>query len=193
MIFGATGVARPLVIWGRHRSPFFLASHIRPLWRRWAMERKRYGSSGATRGNEVSQRALHKTDGRHGIAANAVDLALWTWTLAAIEVRLLPQKRELSWASLHRKSSIRNAFGALSILTIVTCCVMAVKNSLQTDTGNPVAIQGGAAMVNSLACQRSVLSSTERKPVLCTVFVRHHGTQACRRALPAVAKRRLPR
>src|SRR6266403_1628234 len=74
----------PLVIWGVIEAPFFLGFTYTAIVAAMGYELSNDMAQAAQLAGklEVSQAALHKTEQDMEIAANAVDLASWTWDIA---------------------------------------------------------------------------------------------------------------
>jgi PAS domain S-box-containing protein len=86
---------------------------------------------------KVSQAALRKSEQDMDIAANAIDLALWTWDIASDEIRISHKARAVLGFSPSEKldaERIRNVIHPEDRDMVRK----AVKNSLQTGAENPV-------------------------------------------------------
>src|SRR5882724_2632801 len=140
MIFGAILAWHvPLVIWGVIEVPFFLGFTYTAIVAAMGYELSNDMAQAAQLAGklEVSQAALHKTEQDMEIAANAVDLALWTWDIAGDEVRLSHKARAVLGFSPSEKLDTKR------IRSVIhpddrDMLRKAVKNSLQTDAENPV-------------------------------------------------------
>ena len=140
MIFGAILAWHvPLVIWGAIEVPFFLGFTYTAIVAAMGYELSNDMAQAAQLAGklEVSQAALHKTEQDMEIAANAVDLALWTWDIAGDEVRLSHKARAFLGFSPSEKLDTKR------IRSVIhpddrDMLRKAVKNSLQTDAENPV-------------------------------------------------------
>ena len=140
MIFGAILAWHvPLVIWGVIEVPFFLGFTYTAIVAAMGYELSNDMAQAAQLAGklEVSQAALHKTEQDMEIAANAVDLALWTWDIAGDEVRLSHKARAFLGFSPSEKLDTKR------IRSVIhpddrDMLRKAVKNSLQTDAENPV-------------------------------------------------------
>jgi len=140
MIFGAILAWHvPLVIWGVIEVPFFLGFTYTAIVAAMGYELSNDMAQAAQLAGklEVSQAALRKTEQDMEIAANAIDLALWTWDIAGDEVRLSHKARAFLGFSPSEKldrKRIRSVIHPDDRDTLRK----AVKNSLQTDAENPV-------------------------------------------------------
>src|SRR6266545_3650976 len=129
----------PLVIWGIIDIPFFLcfaySGIVAAMGYELSVDMAR--AAQLARKLEVSQAALHKTEQDMEIAANAVDLALWTWDIASDEVRLSHKARAVLGFSPSEKLDTDR------IRSVIhpddrDMLRKAVKNSLQTGAENPL-------------------------------------------------------
>src|SRR6266705_2143363 len=140
MIFGAILAWHvPLVIWGIIDIPFFLCFAYSGIVVAMGYEL----SSDITRAAQLarklkaSQAALRKSEQDMEVAANAVDLALWTWDIPNDEVRISHKARAVFGFSLSEKldaERIRNVIHPVDRDMVRK----AVKNALETGAENPI-------------------------------------------------------
>jgi PAS domain S-box-containing protein len=140
MIFGAILAWHvPLVIWGIIDVPFFLGFTYTAIVVAMAYELSNdmARAAGLAGKLELSQAALRRTEDDMEIAANAVDLALWTWDIVKDEVRLSHKARAVLGFSSSEKLDTER------IRSVIhpddrDMLRKAVKNSLQTGAENPI-------------------------------------------------------
>ena len=139
MIFGAILAWHvPLVIWGIIQVPFFLCFAYSGIVAAMGYELSNDMARTVqlARELEVSQAALRKTEQAMEIAANAVDLALWTWDIASDEIWLSHKARAVFGFSASERLDTER------IRSVIhpddrDMLRKAVRNSLQTGAENP--------------------------------------------------------
>jgi PAS domain S-box-containing protein len=129
----------PLVIWGIVDIPFFLCFAYSGIVvaMGYELSNDMAGAAQLARKLKVSQAALRKSEQDMDIAANAIDLALWTWDIASDEIRISHKARAVLGFSPSEKldaERIRNVIHPEDRDMVRK----AVKNSLQTGAENPV-------------------------------------------------------
>jgi two-component system, LuxR family, sensor kinase FixL len=129
----------PLVIWGIIDIPFFLCFAYSGIVGAMGYELSNDITRAAqlARKLKASQAALRKSEQDMDIAANAVDLALWTWDIPSDEVRISHKARAVLGFSSSEKldaERIRNVIHPEDRDMVRK----AVKNSLETGAENPV-------------------------------------------------------
>jgi len=139
MIFGAILAWHvPLVIWGVIKVPFFLCFAYSGIVAAMGYELSNDVARTVQLARElqVSQAALRKTEQAMEIAANAVDLALWTWDIASDEIWLSHKARAVFGFSASERLDTER------IRSVIhpddrDMLREAVRNSLQTGAENP--------------------------------------------------------
>jgi PAS domain S-box-containing protein len=127
------------VIWGIIDIPFFLCFAYSGIVvaMGYELSNDMAGAAQLARKLKVSQAALRKSEQDMDIAANAIDLALWTWDIASDEIRISHKARAVLGFSPSEKldaERIRNVIHPEDRDMVRK----AVKNSLQTGAENPV-------------------------------------------------------
>src|SRR5438093_1761203 len=129
----------PLVIWGIINTPFFLCFAYSGIVVAMGYELSTDITRAAqlARRLKASQAALRKSEQDMEVAANAVDLALWTWDIPSDEVRISHKARAVLGFSPSEK------LDAERIQSVIhpadrDMVRKAVKNALETGAENPI-------------------------------------------------------